>query len=116
VSFDFYQMIEGITPQAILFSFIDAGSEVSRCISRYIIKNIAVLNCKRRIEIRQRFLAIADEINGFLDNYNGFPPAVVDAYNKYGYSNTLRSKLNQIRGAIEYHTRLVEEALERLYP
>ncbi len=100
-----------MTPQAWLFGLLDAGSELSRCVSRYIIKSR--LNRETRLVMRQRFLAIASELNDFLEPFTEMTPAVMDAYNKYGFRQGFRSKMNQLRGAIEYQMRLVEESIER---
>jgi predicted translin family RNA/ssDNA-binding protein len=100
-----------MTSQAWLFGLLDAGSELSRCVSRYIIKNR--LSREARMTMRQKFLDIANELNDFLEHFTEITPAVMDAYNKYGFRQGFRSKMNQLRGAIEYQMRLVEESIER---
>ncbi len=100
-----------VTPQAWLFGLLDAGSELSRVVNRYIIKNR--LNRAQRSSLRERFLAIAHELNDFLDKFSEITPAVMDAYNRYGFKSSFRSKMGQIRGAIESQERFVLEAIER---
>lgn len=106
----FGPQVFNIIPQAWLFGLLDAGSELSRIINRYIRRNR--LSRRQRQTIRERFLAIAEELNDFLDHFSETTPAVMDAYNKYGFRQSFRSKLNQLRGAIEYQERFVLEAIE----
>ncbi len=100
----------GVTPQAWLCGLIDAGSELSRVINRYIILNKPSRNQRRHL--REGFLEVARRLNNFLDVFSEVTPAVMDAYNKYGFRQSFRSKLNQLRGAIEYQERFVLEAIE----
>lgn len=97
-------------PQPILFGMIEAGSEVSRIINRYIIKN--KLSRKERRTLRENYLNIARELNDFLDHFSEVTPAVIDAYNRHGFKQAFKSKLNQLRGAIEFQEKFVLDAIE----
>jgi len=100
-----------MTPQAWLFGLLDAGSELSRVVNRYIMAHRPPRGFRETAH--ERCVVILRELNDLLDHYSEVTPAVMDAYNKYGFRQSFRSKLNQLRGAIEHQERFVFDAIER---
>jgi hypothetical protein len=99
-------------PQTWLFGMLDAGSELSRMVNRYIISHRKELPREKRMELRERFLRIGQELYDYLDRFTEITPAVMDAYNQFGFKQAFRSKMGQVRGAIESMEYLLTIAIE----
>jgi hypothetical protein len=99
-------------PQAWLFGMLDAGSELSRVVNRFIIMHRKELKREQRMSIRERFVNIGQELYDYLDKFTEITPAVMDAYNQFGFRQGFRSKMGQLRRAIESEEYLLSMAIE----
>jgi predicted translin family RNA/ssDNA-binding protein len=101
--------MDGFYPQSVVYGITDGLTELSRCVSRYIV--MAGCNKNERGRIRKRLLNIVKNVYCYLDeNLSGIP--VVDAYNRYKFKNSFRSRMNRIRNTINYITGLLERELD----
>jgi predicted translin family RNA/ssDNA-binding protein len=95
------------------FGAVDAISELSRMVDRYMALHQGALRRSERMKIRKNFLRIAENWYNFLDYVQkNVVPQVMDDFNKWGFRGSFRSVLSRVRYAMGHQLDLVNIAIE----
>ena len=89
----------GLSPQAWLSGLCDVPGELGKIHLDMLCDED--LSLRGRVELRKRWLLIADYIYQFLDNFECAYPLVINASRRRGFFNTFRGKLVGISRLIE---------------
>lgn len=97
------------------FGAVDAVSELSRMVDRYMVLQQGKLIRGERMRIRKNFLRVAQDWYDFLDYVQkNVAPQVMDDFNKWGFRGSFRSVLSRVRYAMGHQLDLVNIAIEMM--
>jgi len=87
----------GLTPKTYLKAWTDSLTELCRSVTKYFIATNP--DNSIREEILKRLYEGLEAAVDILTIFEGVPPNVIDAGNRFGFKNSFRSRMGRIRGA-----------------
>ncbi len=91
----------GTTMQSWLAGIADAVTETSKLLRKKL--RSEEMGRKERIELRKKFIAVAEEVVEFLGQFEDCPPQLVNNSRYRGYMNTFRGAISRVETCIERH-------------
>ncbi len=94
-----------------LAGIADAVTETSKLLRKKL--RSKEMSRKERIELREKFIVVAEEVMEFLGQFEDCPPQLVNNSRYRGYMNTFRGALSRVETCIERHEDSLLAMLDR---